>query len=98
MLKMNAGEQSFNHMPFIIDYINELIVQLDYNIQKQTKYHIRGNEVMKKNFLIFNIEQLITLKATYFPTNSKISGGSASIQSNMAQNLLKKTIQSTDHF
>ena len=30
MLKMNAGEQSFNHMPFIIDYINELIVQLDY--------------------------------------------------------------------
>ena len=31
MLKMNAGEQSFNHMPFIIDYINELIVQLDYN-------------------------------------------------------------------
>ena len=48
MLKMNAGEQSFNHMPFTIDYINELIVQLDYNIEKQTKYHIRGNEVMEK--------------------------------------------------
>ena len=48
MLKMNAGEQSFNHMPFIIDYINELIVQLDYNIEKQTKYHMRGNEVMEK--------------------------------------------------
>ena len=52
MLKMNAGEQSFNHMPFTIDYINELIVQLDYNIEKQTKYHMRGNEVMEKNFLI----------------------------------------------
>ena len=50
MLKMNAGEQSFNHMPFIIDYINELIVQLDYNIEKQTKYHMRGNEVMEKIF------------------------------------------------
>ena len=35
MLKMNAGEQSFNHMPFTIDYIHELIVQLDYNIEKQ---------------------------------------------------------------
>ena len=35
MLKMNAGEQSFNHMPFIIDYINELIVQLDYNIENK---------------------------------------------------------------
>ena len=50
MLKMNAGEQSFNHMPFIIDYINELIVQLDYNIEKQTKHHMRGNEVMEKKF------------------------------------------------
>ena len=50
MLKMNAGEQSFNHMPFTIDYINELIVQLAYNIEKQTKYHIRRNEVMEKNF------------------------------------------------
>ena len=50
MLKMNAGEQSFNHMPFTIDYINELIVQLDYDIEKQTKYHIRGNEVMEKIF------------------------------------------------
>ena len=50
MLKMNAGEQSFNHMPFTIDYINELIVQLDYNIEKQTKYHMRGNEVMEKIF------------------------------------------------
>ena len=48
MLKMNAGEQSFNHMPFTIDYINELIVQLDYNIEKQIKYHMRGNEVMEK--------------------------------------------------
>ena len=45
---MNAGEQSFNHMPFTIDYINELIVQLDYNIEKHTKYHIRRNEVMEK--------------------------------------------------
>ena len=27
MLKMNAGEQSFNHMPFTIDSINELLVQ-----------------------------------------------------------------------
>ena len=35
MLKMNAGEQSFNQMPFIIDYINELIVQLDYNIKNK---------------------------------------------------------------
>ena len=52
MLKMNAGEQSFNHMPFIIDHINELIVHLDYNIEKQTKYHMRGNEVMEKKFLI----------------------------------------------
>ena len=43
MLKMNAVEQSFNHMSFTIDYINELIVQLDYNIEKQTKYHIRRN-------------------------------------------------------
>ena len=34
MLEMNAGEQSFNHMPFTIDYLNELIVQLDYNIEK----------------------------------------------------------------
>ena len=50
MLKMNAGEQSFNHMPFNIDYINELIVQLDYNIEEQTKYHIIGNEVMEKIF------------------------------------------------
>ena len=50
MLKMNAGEQSFNHMPFTIDCINELIVQLDYNIEKQTKYNIRGNEVMEKMF------------------------------------------------
>ena len=49
MLKMNAGEQSFNHMPFTIDYINELIVQLDYNIEKQTKYHMSRNEVMEKN-------------------------------------------------
>ena len=47
MLKMNAGEHSFNHMPFTIDYINELIVQLDYNMEKQTKYHRRGNEVME---------------------------------------------------
>ena len=54
MLKMNTGEQSFNHMPFIIDYINELIVQLDYNIEKQTKYHIRRNEVMEKNFSHIN--------------------------------------------
>ena len=45
---MNAREQSFIHMPFTISYINELIVQLDYNIEKQTKYHIRGNEVMEK--------------------------------------------------
>ena len=52
MLKMNAGEQSFNHIPFTIDCINELIVQLDYNIEKQTKYHIRRNEVMEKTFLI----------------------------------------------
>ena len=50
MLKMNGGEQSFNHMPFTADYINELIVQLDYEIEKQTKYHIRGKEVMEKNF------------------------------------------------
>ena len=50
MLKMNAGQQSFNHMPFTIDYINELIVQLDYNIEKQTKYHISRNEVMEKIF------------------------------------------------
>ena len=47
---MNAGEQSLNHMPFIIDYINELIVQLDYNIEKQTKYHMRGNEAMENIF------------------------------------------------
>ena len=77
---MNAGEQSFYHMPFTIDYINELIVQLDYDIEKQTKDHIRRNEVMEKIFSYqFNIEQLITLKVTYFPTNSKISGESASI-------------------
>ena len=50
MLKMNAGEQSFNHMPFTIDCINELIVQLDYDIGKQTKYHIIRNEVMEKIF------------------------------------------------
>ena len=50
MLKMNAGEQIFNHMPFMIDYINELMVQLEYNIEKQTKYHIRENEVMEKIF------------------------------------------------
>ena len=31
MLKMNAGDQSLSHMPFTIDYIYELIVQLDYN-------------------------------------------------------------------
>ena len=48
MLKMNAGEQSFNYMPFTIDYINELIVQLDYNIEKQTIYHMRENELMEK--------------------------------------------------
>ena len=42
---------------------------------------------MEKNFLILiNMEQLITLKVTYLPTNSKISGESASIESNMAQN------------
>ena len=34
MLKMNAGEPNLNHMSFIIDYINELIAQLDYNIEK----------------------------------------------------------------
>ena len=28
MLKMNAGEQSFNHMPFTIDFIHELLVQI----------------------------------------------------------------------
>ena len=50
MLKMNDGEQSFNHMPFNIDYINELIVQLDYNIEKQTNYHMGENEVMEKIF------------------------------------------------
>ena len=50
MLKMNAGEQSFNHMSFTIDYIKELIVQLDYNIEKRTKYHISMNEVMEKIF------------------------------------------------
>ena len=50
MLKMNAGEQNFNLMPFIIDYINKLIVQPDYNMEKQTKYHIRRNEVMEKIF------------------------------------------------
>ena len=50
MLKMNAGEQNFYHMPFTIDYINELIVQLDYNVEKQTEYHIRRNEVMEKIF------------------------------------------------
>ena len=38
----------------------------------------------------FNIEQLITLKVTYFPTNSKISGESASIQNNMAQKLIEE--------
>ena len=54
MLKMNTGEQSFNHMPFTIDYINELIVQLDYNVEKQTKYHMRGNEVMGKKFSHIN--------------------------------------------
>ena len=27
ILKMNAGEQSFNHMPLTIDSINELLVQ-----------------------------------------------------------------------
>ena len=27
-VKMNAGEQSFNHMPFAIDYINELLAQI----------------------------------------------------------------------
>ena len=47
---MNAGEQSFSQMPFTIDYINGLIFQLDYNIEKQTKYHIRRNEVMEKIF------------------------------------------------
>ena len=52
LLKMNAGEQSFNHMPFIIDYSHELIVQQVQNIKKQTKYHTRGNEVMEKNFHI----------------------------------------------
>ena len=36
--------------PFTIDCINELTVQLDYNIEKQTKYHIRRNEVMENNF------------------------------------------------
>ena len=50
MLKMNAGEQSFNHILFTIDYINELIVQPDYNIEKQTKYHMSRNEVMEKIF------------------------------------------------
>ena len=47
---MNAGEQSLNHMPFTIDCINELIVQLDYNIENQTKYHKKRNEVMEKMF------------------------------------------------
>ena len=50
---MDAGEQSFNHMPFTIDYINELIVQLDYNIEKQTKCHMRGNEVMEKTIFSY---------------------------------------------
>ena len=27
MLKMNAGEQSYDHMPLTIDFINELLVQ-----------------------------------------------------------------------
>ena len=35
---------------------------------------------MEKIFsYLFNIEQLITLKVTYFPPNFKISGESASI-------------------
>ena len=51
---MNAGEQSFYHMPFTIDCINELIVQLDYNIEKLTKYHMRRNEVMEKFFSYIN--------------------------------------------
>ena len=28
MLKMNAGEQSFNYMPFTIDCIKELLAQI----------------------------------------------------------------------
>ena len=28
MLKMNAGEQSFNHMPFTIDFLFELLVPI----------------------------------------------------------------------
>ena len=28
MLKMNAGEQSFYHMPFTIDFIHELSVHI----------------------------------------------------------------------
>ena len=55
MLKMNAGEQSFNHMPFTIDFINELIAQLDYNIERQTKYHTRGSEVMEKKISHINL-------------------------------------------
>ena len=55
MLKMNAGEQSFNHMPFTIDCINELLAQLASNIERQTKYHTRGSEVMEKNFSHINL-------------------------------------------
>ena len=56
MLKVNAGEQSFNHMPFTIDCINELTVQLDYNIEKQTEYHKRRNEVMEKKFFLILVQ------------------------------------------
>ena len=28
MLKMNAGEQSFNHMPYTIDCIHDLLAQI----------------------------------------------------------------------
>ena len=48
--KMNAGEQSFNHMPFTTDCIHELIVQQVQNMKKTKEIPHKRNEVMEKIF------------------------------------------------
>ena len=45
---MNAGEQSFNHMPFTIDCIQELLVQNSLSHIRDKLNTPQRNEVMKK--------------------------------------------------
>ena len=51
-IKMNAGEQSFYHIPFTIDYIHELIVKQSKTKKDKLKATHRECSNGKKKFLI----------------------------------------------